>query len=62
MQTNTRLLDIKASTPTMLPDGTCVIQHGPLVFEIWMVNVNEHYSIQINESDQNEVDVIYLGQ
>lgn len=48
--------------PALFPDGTYLIQHGPFEFEVWRANVNEHYSIQINASDQSEVDVVYLGR
>lgn len=62
MHEDTSFLTEIGRFPALFPDGTYLIQRGPLEFEVWRANVNEHYSIQINASDQNEVDVVYLGR
>ncbi|MBI1280115.1 MAG: hypothetical protein GC179_18445 [Anaerolineaceae bacterium] len=45
----------------LFANGSYAVQRSPQEIEVWGANLSEHYTIHINEIDDGNMDVIYLG-
>jgi hypothetical protein len=54
-------ISLSAASPHLLPDGSCVVQRSPQEIEVWGANISEHYTIRVEATDSEKMDVIYLG-
>ncbi|MBA3920552.1 MAG: hypothetical protein H0X31_02115 [Nostocaceae cyanobacterium] len=54
-------IDIFPFSSFHFANGSYAVQRSAQDIEVWENNLSEHYTIHINDIDDGNVDVIYLG-